>query len=208
VRYRYFDQPLFERARQQEYDQIEEHLGYLASNPEAADRYERVRALIECPQPLFNLISGRFATADQALRKLMLEALTRRYYRIRELTNFRSVNVDGQCCTLAEYEHEGKHIHLFTTHAGYSRLAEAARTLFPMIAEVPADHDIVIDFYVFHSGKLGDPDSTQQEVRSVLDQVGFPRSIRRIVVTAAGTGQHQGIVGMHFHLPPHPREYV
>jgi acetyl/propionyl-CoA carboxylase alpha subunit/acetyl-CoA carboxylase carboxyltransferase component len=202
VRYRYFDQPLFERARQQEYEQIEEHLAYLASNPDAADRYERVRALIECPQPLFNLISGRFATADQALRKLMLEALTRRYYRIRELTDFRSVNVDGQCCTLAEYEHEGKRIHLFTTHAGYSRLAEAARTLFPMIAEVPADHDIVIDFYVFHSGKLGDPDSTQQEVRSVLDQVGFPRSIRRIVVTAAGTGQHQGIVGMHFTFRP------
>ena len=202
VRYRYFDQPLFERARQQVYDQMEEHLAYLASNPDAADRYERVRALIECPQPLFNLISGRFATADQALRKLMLEALTRRYYRIRKLTNFRSVNAEGQCCTLAEYEHEGKRIHLFTTHAGYSRLAEAARTLFPMIAEVPADHDIAIDFYVFHSGKLGDPDTTQQEVRSVLNQAGFPRSIRRIVVTAAGTGQRQGIVGLHFTFRP------
>ena len=202
VRYRYFDQPLFERARQQVYDQMEAHLAYLASNPDAADRYERVRALIECPQPLFNLISGRFATADQALRKLMLEALTRRYYRIRKLTNFRSVNVDGQCCTLAEYEHEGKRIHLFTTHAGYSRLAEAARTLFPMIAEVPADHDIAIDFYVFHSGKLGDPDTTQQQVRSVLNQAGFPRSIRRIVVTAAGTGQRQGRGGLHFTFRP------
>ena len=34
VRYRYFDQPLFERARQQIYEQVEEHLAYMAANPE------------------------------------------------------------------------------------------------------------------------------------------------------------------------------
>jgi acetyl-CoA carboxylase carboxyltransferase component len=207
VRYRYFDQPLFERARQQVYEQMEEHLAYLAANPDAADRYERIRALVECPQPLFSLISSRFATADQALRKLMLEALTWRYYRIRKLTNFRSVAVDGQCCASAEYDHEGKRIHVFTTHAEYSRLAEAARTLFPMIAEVPADHDIVIDFYVFHSGRLGDAEATQQEVRSVLNQAGFPRPIRRIVATAAGTGHGRGIAGMHFTYRPSANGY-
>jgi len=202
VRYRYLDQPLFERARQQVYEQMEQHLAYLASNPDAADRHERVRALVECPQPLFSLISSRFANAGQALRKLMLEALTWRYYRIRKLTNFRSVALDGQCCALAEYDHEGKRIHLFTTHAEYARLAEAVRALFPMIAEVPADHDIVIDFYVFHSGKLGDAEATEREVRSVLNQAGFPRSIRRIVATAAGTGRRLGIAGMHFTYRP------
>ena len=202
VRYRYFDQPLFGRARQQVFEQMEEHLAYLAANPDAADRYERIRALVECPQPLFSLISGRFAKSDQAMRKLMLEALTWRYYRIRKLTNFRSVVVAGQCCASAEYDHEGKRIHVFTTHAEYSRLAEAARTLFPMIAEVPADHDIVIDFYVFHSAKLGDPEATQQEVRAVLNQAGFPRPIRRIVATAAGTGHGHGIAGMHFTYRP------
>ncbi|HMD15233.1 MAG TPA: carboxyl transferase domain-containing protein [Terriglobales bacterium] len=207
VRYRYFDQQLFERARQQVYEQMEEHLAYLADHPHAADRHERVRALVECPQPLFSLISCRFATADQAMRKSMLEALTWRYYRIRTLTNFRSVTVDGQCCTLAEYDHEGKRIHVFTTHAEYSRLAEAARTLFPMIAEVPADHDVAIDFYVFHSGKLGDAETTEQEVRSVLNQAGFPRSIRRIVATAAGTGHGRGIAGMHFTYRPNGNTY-
>jgi len=223
VRYRYFDQPLFERARRQVYEQMEEHLTYLAATPDAADRHERVRALVECPQPLFSLASSRFATAGEATRKLMLEALTWRYYRIRKLTNFRSIILNnstlnngtadnrtidgraagGQCCALAEYDHEGKCIHVFTTHAEYSRLAEAARALFPMIAEVPADHDIAIDFYVFHSGRLGDAEATEQEVRSVLNQVGFPRSIRRIVATAAGTGHGQGITAMHFTYRPH-----
>jgi len=207
VRYRNFDQPLFERARQQVYDEMEEHLAYLAANPNAADRHHRVRTLIECPQPLFSLISSRFAAADQTMRKLMLEALTWRYYRIRKLTNFRSLALDGQCCATAEYDYEGKRIHVFTTHADYSRLAEAARALFPLIAEVPADHDIVIDFYIFHSGRLSDPEATQQELRSVINQAGFPRAIRRIVATAAGAGHGHGVNGMHFTYRPNGTTY-
>ncbi len=198
VRYRYFDQPLFERARQHVYEQVEDHLAYLAANPDAADRRERVRALVECPQPLASLLSGRLATADQAMRKLILEALTWRYYRIRDLTNFRSLALsDEQCCATAEYDLEGKHLHVFTTHAEYSKLSDAARNLFSMIAAVPADHDIVIDFYVFHPSRLGGPEVTQQEVCSVLNQAGFPRSLRRILVTVAGPGQLQGLSGRH-----------
>ena len=52
VRYRYFDQPLFEQARKQIYAKVEDHLAYLAADPQAADRDERVRELVECPQPL------------------------------------------------------------------------------------------------------------------------------------------------------------
>ena len=52
VRYRYFDQPLFERRASRSTQQVEEHLAYLAVNPDAADRHERIRALVECPQPL------------------------------------------------------------------------------------------------------------------------------------------------------------
>jgi acetyl/propionyl-CoA carboxylase alpha subunit/acetyl-CoA carboxylase carboxyltransferase component len=195
VRYRYFDQPQFEEARTQVYEQVEKHLAYMEANPNAADRQETVRALIECPQPLASLLSGRLATADTAMRKLILEALTWRYYCIRKLTNFRTLAIDGQCCASAEYDYEGKRIHVFTTHAEYSQLSEAARTLFPMIAEIPADHDIVIDFYVFYSGRLRDPEVTQQELRLVLEHAGFPRAIRRILVTVAVPGHVHGTAG-------------
>jgi acetyl/propionyl-CoA carboxylase alpha subunit/acetyl-CoA carboxylase carboxyltransferase component len=207
VRYRYFDQPLFEGARQRIYEQMEEHLAYLAANPDSADRHDRIRALVECPQPLFALISSRFATADQTMRKLMLEALTWRYYRIRKLTNFRSLAVDGQCCASAEYDYEGRHLHVFTTHSEFCQLRAAAWALFPMIVDVPPDHDVIIDFYVFHSGRLGDPEATQQEVCSMLNQVGFPRSIRRIVASVAGTGYSQGTAGMHFTYRPCGNSY-
>ena len=199
IRYRYFDQPLFKQARKQVYEQVEEQLAYMAANPDAADRHERIRVLLECPQPIVALLSARFAAADPAMRRLMLEVITRRYYRIRTLENIRSLEVDGQCFASVEYDHEGKRIHAFTTHAEYSRLAEAMRAMFPLIAQVPADHDIVIDLYAWHSGRLGDPEVTQQEVQSALNQVGFSRAVRRIVVEVASPVHAQGAGGMqHF----------
>jgi acetyl/propionyl-CoA carboxylase alpha subunit/acetyl-CoA carboxylase carboxyltransferase component len=203
VRYRYFDQPQFERTRRQVYSQMEDHLAYMANSPNAADRIERLRALVECPQPLVSLLSGRFTTATPAMRELMLEALTLRYYRIRTLTNFRSFALDGHCCACAEYDYEGKHIHVLATHAEYSGLVEAARALFPLIAAIPADHDIVMDFYAWHSDRLADPETTQREVHAILNEVSFPRAIRRIVTAVAAPGRSEGLASMqHFTYRP------
>ena len=125
VRYRCFDQPLFDRARKQIYAKVEEHLAYLAADPQAADRDERVRELVECPQPLVGLLCGRFAAADAALRALMLEVMTRRYYRIQKLLNFRSLARNGQCYVSAEYDEKGRRVHLFAT---YSEISEVSRS--------------------------------------------------------------------------------
>jgi acetyl/propionyl-CoA carboxylase alpha subunit/acetyl-CoA carboxylase carboxyltransferase component len=182
VRYRYFDQPLFDRARRQVYEKIVEDLASMAAHPDATDRHERMRALVECPQPLVGLLSSRFASSDMAMRKLMLEAITCRYYRIRTLENFHSFEVEGYCCASAEYDHDGKRIHVFTTHSEYAQLSEAMRAISPLIEDVPAGHDVVIDFYLWHPGYLSDAGSTEQELRAVLNEAMFPRPIRRVVV--------------------------
>ena len=131
------DRPLFERARKLVYAQMEDHLAYLAANPGTGDRDDRIRALIECPQPLVGLFSSRFATADLDLRQLMLEILTERYYRAQTLTGLSYRSLAGQRYVSAEYEEEGKPIHLFTAHAEYSQLAETARGLVPLLQQVP-----------------------------------------------------------------------
>ena len=208
VRYRYFDQPLFKQARKLVYAQVEEQLAFMAAHPDAADYHERVRALVECPQPLVALLASRFATADTAMRRLMLEVITWRYYRIRSLEHVRSQAINGHCFASAEYDHEGTRIHVFTTHAEYSRLSDALHAMFPLIAETPPGCEIVIDVYAWHSGRLCDAEVTQQEVQSVLHQVDFPRSIRRIVVEVAGAGHAQGAGGMqHFTYRPGEKTY-
>jgi len=192
VQYRYFDQPLFEQARKQVYEQVEQHLAELTASPDATDRHERIRALVECPQPLVGLFASKFADASPDLLQLMLDVLTRRYYRFRMLTDLHSWEEQGKCYVAAEYEHHDKRTHILATHADYPHLTEVSRGLFSLIAEVPDDHDIVIDFYVWRSGVLGDPDATQQEVRAMLNEAGFPRPIRRIVVAIGGPGRSNG----------------
>jgi acetyl/propionyl-CoA carboxylase alpha subunit/acetyl-CoA carboxylase carboxyltransferase component len=208
VRYRYFDEPLFERARDQVFQEAEGHLNYLNTHPDGADRRIRVHALIECPQLLAGLFAARFPAAEPALCGTMLEVLTLRYYRVCALVNPRTLSVDGHPCFTAEYDDEGKRIHVFATYSDYKGLAARVQAIFPLIAEVPADHDIMMDFHVCHSAKLGDPDATQREIQAMLNQVAFPRSIRRIVVSAAGASQGPRATGLqHCTYQPVGNEY-
>ena len=151
VRYRCFEQPVFERARKQIYAQAEEHLAQLAANPNPMDLRQKVAALVECPQPLSAVFSGRYAAAPPALRELMLEIVTTRYYRGQRLSKFHTVPVDGRSCVSAEYDDNGKRVHIFSTNTEFLGLSDAARALFPCINEVPLDHDVFIDFYSVES---------------------------------------------------------
>jgi acetyl/propionyl-CoA carboxylase alpha subunit/acetyl-CoA carboxylase carboxyltransferase component len=199
VRYRYFDQPMFETARAQVYAQAEAHLAYLAAHPEAEDCYERVQALVDCPQPLVSLFCRRFALSEPALRRLMLEALTLRYYRVPPLLNVRSVLLGEQCCVTGDYEDDGQRVHLVTTQADFERLSEAAQPVLALVDEAPADQQIAIDFYLWHANPLGAADATQREIHEMLSRVSFPRSIRYIEVVVGGPGQGYGIGGIqHF----------
>lgn len=199
VRYRYFDKALFEQARRQIYDKVDEQLAALAVNSEGPDRYERMRGLVECPQPLVRVLSGRFATASIAMQKLMLEAIVWRYYRIRTLLNVRSWESAGRCYVTAEYDHEGKRIHVFATHSDYAKLEEAATAICTPVQEVPPDHDIVVDIYAWNSGSPADPVRTEEEVCSIVNQTPFSRPIRRIVVEVGGSELSEGVGGMqHF----------
>ena len=203
LRYRCFDKPLFEQARQEVYDRVEKQLTEMAANSEVSIQHEQLRALVECPQPLVGLLSSRFDGASETVRKLMLEAIALRYYRIRTLENFHSFALGGRCYVSADYEHEGKRVHLFASHTEYSQLPQAMRAVFPLITQVPEDHDVVVDFYAWHRDPLGNADSTQQEVQAALGQAGFPRTIRRIVVEVASLSYENGAGGMqHFTFRP------
>lgn len=203
VRYRCFDQPMFEHTRDKVYEEAEKHLSYLSAHPDATDGPARVHALIECPQLLAGLFARRFPSADPALRRIMLEVLTWRYYRACAIRNLQSLSVDGHCYFSGEYDDEAKTVHILALYADYTALSTAAYAILPVIAEVPVDHDVVIDFHVCHSSKLGDPDATQREVQTMLNQVAFPRPIRRIVVAAAGASWGQRVSGMQYFTYTH-----
>ncbi len=202
MRFRYFDEPLFKQAMNRVYEEMQAHLAYLSEHPLAPDRDERIRHLVDCPQPLQNLLTSRFPESDDQMRQIMLEVLTRRYYRIRWLKNVECTTVDGQTIVKAAYDYNGASIVAVTTFARYEDLAAAATTLGGLIRQIPHEHDIVIDFYLWRSEPLGEAETTEQEIRSILNRTSFAlflRPLRRIVVAVSAAGKGLGIASsQHF----------
>ena len=121
VRYRYFDSPLFERARAEVYAQAWDDLAALDPPSSPEERARRIDALVACPQPLKPLLTGRFPDASEALRAAMLEVLTRRYYRIRNFAGVRAFEREGRTFVTATYPHDGTRIAVLTTFAARGR---------------------------------------------------------------------------------------
>jgi len=203
IRFRYFNKPLFEQTRNKVYEEMQVHLAYLAGHPAASDRDERMSILVACPQPLQNLLTSRFPQSEDEMHQLMLEVLTRRYYRIRKLEDFECTTADGQTFVKAAYQYEGTRIVVVTTYARYEDLAVADMAMSRFVNQFPNENDVVVDFYLWRSTSLGDAESTEQEIFMILNKTNFPRHLRRIVVAVNAPGMGLGMTStQHFTYSP------
>ena len=148
LRWRCCDEPLVEEGRQETYAAMESHLEALAHD--APDREERMAALVACPQPLAPLIGRHVGDAGA-----LMEAMTRRYYRIRELETVEQRLLGHVPFVYATYLHEGVRHHVATTLGDREDLATALRALAEEAREVPADERVLADLYVRDGEGLG-----------------------------------------------------
>ena len=164
LRWRCCDEPLVETARQETLAEMEDHLAALAEDADRADRDERMAALVACPQPLAPLIGRHVGDAGA-----LMEAMTRRYYRIRELETVEQRLLDGVPFVYATYVHEGVRHHVAATLGDREDLPGALRALATAAGEVPADERVLADLYVDDDEGLGD----------LLDSAGLPAHVVR-----------------------------
>ncbi len=208
LRYRCCDEPLFNEARRKIYRAAEETLHYLDANPSGPEQREKMRSLIECPQPLAALFAPRFASATPRLQQLMLEVLILRYYSFRKLTNTRTLSLNGFWCVASEYQEPAKRVHIFASHADYRSLAERVLSVTNFTNDVPAQDDVVLDLMAWSPEPLGEADSTSREIQKVLSQVPWTRTVSRIVVSLSGPGGEPGPKSMqHFTYEPGAEGY-
>jgi acetyl-CoA carboxylase carboxyltransferase component/pyruvate/2-oxoglutarate dehydrogenase complex dihydrolipoamide acyltransferase (E2) component len=184
-----FDRPLLEETRAAVYEEADGHLAALAS-ASPADRQHHVQALVAVPQPLKTTLARRFRDASPDMRQLLLEVMARRYYRMRSLEDVEHVEADGIGFLSGTYAHEGTTITLIATHVDHPRLAEAVTASASLVAQVPDDHDVVVDFYGWRDDAPDDPALTAREFSRFLDRTEFGRPLRRVVlaVSAASGG--------------------
>ncbi|MEV4151333.1 biotin carboxylase N-terminal domain-containing protein [Amycolatopsis sp. NPDC049691] len=189
VVFRWFAQPLLRRNRAEVYAAVRTELRYLDQHPDAPDRAERIQAMITGSQPLVRLIGQRIGRPGRDHAPL-LEVLTRRYYGNRRLSGVTVRDAGGSRWLTAELNTPDGALPLVTTAVDFAALPDALRAL----GEV-ATEGVVADLYLRWEDQP-DVDATAERLGALLAEHAVPASVRRIVVTVAGTG---GAV-MHHHF--------
>lgn len=205
VRFQYFERPLLETVRQQAYADAEEHLSALTQPLERLEIRRHIASLVACSQPLTGLLSRRLPQASPAFRRILLEVLVSRYYRIRKLGEIETTDVDGILLCTAEYVHEEKHIHVIAAHVVHEEAPQALAAMAKHAAGLPREHDIVADIFTVQTAPLGDLDAKATTVLKQISSTLFARRMRRIVAVTAALDEEAGLINrnvQHFTFRP------
>jgi len=208
VRYQHFERPEFQAREASTYAEAEGHLRALENLAEGVERERHLAALVDCPRPLKNFLTQRFGDASVTGRRVMLEALTRRYYRTRSLEDFGFVNSAGIDFAAAQYDLDDTRIQLFTTFTLDADLRRTVDAVAALLGAVPDEHDVLVDFYVWRRGRPLEDEATAQELQTLFATTAFPRRVRRLVVAVSAPGLGLGMAStQHFTFRPAPEGY-
>ena len=185
VRFRVFDQPVIEEARERVLSAAREQLAHLAAHPDAPDYSERIEALVASPQPLIRLLAERIGEREE--HAAMLELLTRRYYRVYPLEEVQAHERDGRRLITAHYTCGDGRVDLVTTLAEGSEPAAAASAAAALASEASASH-VVVDFYLAWNEPPSETDAMAGELLDAIGAAGMPPEVQRVAVAVSGRG--------------------
>ena len=174
VRYRAFDAPLIAAERAAAQEQIRAELDRLSPDP--GKRETQIDAMVTAGEPILGVFAERH-------HPVMLEVMTRRYYRIRPLQNVQVTERSGRPLLTAEYRHDGTD-HLIIATVADSAESAAATDLPRLITELPSGRAVLIDLYVTsqtpEEDGRGDPEARADRIRGKLGVI--PPSVARVSV--------------------------
>ncbi|MCG8424419.1 MAG: ATP-grasp domain-containing protein [Proteobacteria bacterium] len=202
VRYHYVEQPILEKTRQALYAGASEHLDSLSRSTGAAGaeaRSECINMLVTSPQPMKSFLSQRLEAASALEQKVMLEVLVRRYYRLRQLKNFRMVDHQGSFFACAEYDHDGVPFQVVAAHlmdADLVRVAGQAAELVDQASQAAGDRRVVLDFFVYHPGQLDDVAAAENHALAVVNGASLPARVQRAAVSITFGRHNLGMGGV------------
>ncbi|MDA3626555.1 ATP-grasp domain-containing protein [Saccharopolyspora sp. WRP15-2] len=198
VVFRWFAQPMLRRTRAEVYADVRGHLRYLDEHPDAADRAERIAAMVASPEPLVRLLGQRIGRNGSDHGPL-LEVLSRRYYRDRALEDVQCRRIGDRSLVTAEYDLDGQRLQLVATAAEFADLGEAVRA----VAEAAnGAAELVADIYLTWDDQPADADAAAEALRGALAELPLPSSLRRVTTSVAG---RRGSA-MHHHFTFRPSE--
>ncbi|MBO0785370.1 MAG: ATP-grasp domain-containing protein, partial [Actinobacteria bacterium] len=197
--FRWFAQPLLRRARAEVYTRVRSHLRYLDQHPDAADRGERIAAMVATPEPLVRLLGQRISRPGADAGPL-LEVVSRRYYREDGLSGVRCEPIGGRPLVTGRFRLDGQSQRLLATVAGFGELSGALQAVADMAAAEPDPAALVADIYLTWPGQPADADVMAAELHAALASAALPSRLRRVTTTVAGNSG--AVVHHHFTFVP------
>jgi acetyl/propionyl-CoA carboxylase alpha subunit/acetyl-CoA carboxylase carboxyltransferase component len=190
----YFDEPLLERRVAGVYAAMAADLDALQADPERADAAALVQRLVHSPQPMRGSLLHRWAGASAAFRRLLLEVHLRRFYRIRPLHDVRFTERDGLPLGAADYEHEGKRVHVVAAYAPLAELPRLAGAVAGHLAGIDATRKVVLELVVWRPEGIQDAAQMAGQMHRLLAGCDFGRPLHRldVTVTSGGTEAEHG----------------
>ena len=171
LRNRYYDQPLVAARRHEAYAEVEAHLAALAGGA----RDGHVEAVVAAPQLLAPLLIRHMTDDPPERRPLLLELMTRRYYRTRALAPFTEAVVGEMAFAITEYEKDGRRRKLIAGFVADHDWGQAARA----IAQIADGDHVVVDLYAQQNG---DAEALISRLKNALEGVEIPPSVERVVL--------------------------
>ncbi len=181
LRWTAFDRPLVEATREETYAEMDEHLRALADGCGDEERERRVNALVGCQLPLAPLLARRSGDTGGAAREALVEAMTRRYFRIRPLQDVAHTELGGLPFVTASYVHGGVPHHIAAAWVEPDDLRRALAALADHARTFPAGELVLADLYARADGGTG-------ELEGLLAGAALPETVARVVFAAVDPG--------------------
>jgi acetyl/propionyl-CoA carboxylase alpha subunit/acetyl-CoA carboxylase carboxyltransferase component len=185
ARFRWFEAPVVESAREQAYAAVREQLGYLSDNPDTEDYERHIEALVASPEPVVRFLAERISTAVPR-REPLLEVLARRHYREYTLHDLTTRELGGRPVITADYALDGRPTHLVTTIARMDEIDVVAALLDAEVEAAPPGHQSVVDLYLSWPQAPSGVEESVEALREVFGRLRFARKVRRVAVAVAG----------------------
>ena len=146
-----------------------------------------MEAVVASPQPLIRLLGERLEDGIPE-HEPMLEVLTRRYYKIRNLHDVQRLRRDGRQLVTGLYERDDRRVRLVSALAERPDLAGALAAVGKVAREADGADSAVVDVYLAWRAPP-DGDAMADELRDALAAVDLPDVVRRVAVSVAGVGR-------------------
>ena len=197
VRYHYFDEPVIVAAREGVYTEMRgARRRARRAHPQRSDRGERIAALVDCPQPLASLLSARMREATPQVRRVLVEAMARRYYRVRSLEAFAPASIGDHELLISHYPFEGRRRHLAAAYVELDDVGPLADAFARHVATLPRDDLAVLDLYTDLPGEAPSHEELAAKLRDALATVPLPDALHRIVIAVAQPERGRGMAAI------------